>query len=125
MKEVWARDSPSCQHLNKMLLGSAWFFALAQTAEDATLLQKSPASSTLDLDHLGLVDVTPWWDGVEVKVFAQDNDARPVLQHVSGITLHGLNGHGSLISGEWGNRVIGGGSGDCLCDGSEKVEHVL
>ena len=118
-------NSPSSQHLNKMLLGGTRLLTLAEATEDATLLQQSATSSTLDLDHLGVTNVAPRGDDVEVEVFAQDDDTSSVLQHVSSITLHGLNGNGALVGRErrWG--VIGGGGGDSLGDGSEEFEHVL
>jgi hypothetical protein len=118
-------NSPSGQHLDKMLLGGAGLLALTETTEDARLLQQSAASSTLDLDHLGVTNVAPRGDDVEVEIFTQDDDASSVLQHVSSITLHGLDGHGTLVAreGRWG--VIGGGGGDCLGDGSEELKHVL
>lgn len=118
-------NSPSSQHLNKMLLGGTRLLTLAEATEDATLLQQSATSSTLDLDHLGVTNVAPRGDDVEVEVFAQDDDTSSVLQHVSSITLHGLDGHGTLVAreGRWG--VIGRGGGDCLGDGSEELEHVL
>jgi hypothetical protein len=118
-------NSPSGQHLDKMLLGSARLLALAETTEDSSLLQQSAASSTLDLDHLGVTNVAPWGNDVEVKILTQDDDASSVLQHVSSITLHGLDGYGGLVArkGRWG--VICGGGGNCLGDGSEEFEHVL
>ena len=118
-------NSPSSQHLNKMLLGGTRLLTLAEATEDATLLQQSATSSTLDLDHLGVTNVAPRGDDVEVEVFAQDDDTSSVLQHVSSITLHGLDGYGGLVArkGRWG--VICGGGGNCLGDGSEEFEHVL
>lgn len=113
-------NSPSGQHLDKMLLGGARLLTLTEAAEDASLLQESAASSTLDLDHLGVTNVTPGGNDVKIEIFTQDDDTSSVLQHISRITLHGLNGHGSLVAreGRWG--VFGGGGGDCLSDGSEE-----
>ena len=65
-----ARYSPCGQHLNEMLLGRARLLALAQTREDALLLQQRLASSALDLDHLGLGDVAVRRDDVKVQVLA-------------------------------------------------------
>jgi hypothetical protein len=72
-----------------------------------------------------VTNIAPRGDDVEVEIFTQDDDASSVLQHVSSITLHGLDGHGGLVAreGRWG--VIGGGGRDCLGDGSEELEHVL
>ena len=118
-------NSPSGQHLDKMLLSGTGLLALTETTENTSLLQQSATGSTLDLDHLGVTNVASRRNDVKVEIFTQDDDASSVLQHVSSITLHGLDGHGGLVAreGRWG--VIGGGGGDCLGDGSEELEHVL
>lgn len=81
-----------------MLLGGARLLALTKATKDTTLLQKSATSSTLDLDHLRVTNVAPWRNNVKVEIFTQDDDASSVLQHISSITLHGLNGHRGLIA---------------------------
>lgn len=118
-------NSPSGQHLDKMLLSGARLLALTETTENASLLQKSTTSSTLDLNHLGVANVAPRGNDIKIEIFTQDDNASSVLQHVSSITLHRLDGHWGLVArkGRWG--VIGGGGRDCLGDGSEEFEHVL
>lgn len=113
-------DSPSGQHLDKMLLGGSRLLTLTEATKNASLLQQSAASSTFDLDHLRVTNVTPWGYDVEVEIFTQDDYTSSVLQHISSIALHGLNGYRSLVAreGRWG--VFGGGGGDCQSDGSEE-----
>jgi hypothetical protein len=94
------QDSPCSQHLNKMLFSSTGLLALAKTTKDAVLLQQSSASSTLHLHHLGMGYVPSGRDDIKVEIFAQDNNPSAVLQHVSSIALHGLDGHRGLIVGE-------------------------
>jgi hypothetical protein len=111
-----------------MLLSGARFLALPQPREDAVLLQQSFASSTLDFNHLVLLDVFARWDAVEIKVFTQNDDASTVLQHVTSVALHRLNGHcawrGRILTGLVKGLVIGG-LRDSLSDMSEEFEHVL
>lgn len=119
---------PSRQHLNKMLFSSAGLFALSETAEDAVLAEEGLASGALDFHHFGLLNVLAGRDGVEVEVFAEDDDAGPVLEHVAGVAGHRLDGDGGAALGR-----VGGGEGrgvgvvlcwDCGGDVAEEVEHV-
>lgn len=104
-----------------MLLGGAGLLAFAKTTEDAVLLQQCAAGGTLDLDHLGVINVAPGRNDVEVEILAQDYYAGSILEHVSGVALHGLNWYRGLVAREWRGAVFGGGGGNCLCNGPEEI----
>ena len=110
-------DIPSSQHLNQMLLRRASLPSPSQSRKDPILRQQRPARRPLDLNHLGLIDVRPGGDGVEIEVLAEDDDAGAVLEHVARGTGHGgFDAAGGVV-------VVGGGDG--LSDCAEEFEHVL
>ena len=100
-----------------MLLRRAWLVAPPQPREDAVLLQQCLPRRALDLDHLGLLDIRPRRDGVEVQVLAQHDDARAVAQHVAR-RARGAVRHVVVLRG---GRAVG----DRLRDVAEELEHVL
>ena len=118
------QDLPSCKHFNQMLFCSACVFASSQSAEDAVLLEQSPACRTLDFDHFLGADIGLRWDDVEVQIFPQNNDACSVLQHV---TSRAGNGRfdGARLSrvsrARWRRRAAGNRRSDV----AEELEHEL
>lgn len=108
-----------------MLFGRSRLLALSQTREDTILLEKCFSRSALDFNHLHLTNLAVRGDGIEVKVFSQDDDTGTVLEHVPGRAMrHGIDRHGfGRVVGGRGGRGRGGGNG--LGDIAEELEHVL
>jgi hypothetical protein len=118
----WRGCLPCCQHLDQVLLGCAGLVAPAQAREDAVLLEQGATRGPLDLHHLRLLDAGVRRDDVEVQVLAEDDDARPVLQHLLGRPGHGLDGY-RVGFGAARGRVRP--RGDRLRDVAEELQHVL
>src|ERR1700753_2763239 len=109
-----------------MLFGCSRLFTFSKAAEDSVLFQQCSTSSTFYLQHFSSVNVSSWWNGVEVKIFSENNDSSAILKHISSgtSTSHGLNGYGLSM------RTITLKSllrccRKCLCNMTEEFEHIL